>query len=74
LRFKFDFSYFSAVVVKTTGLLGKQDGKMEARIGVFWGDKDDMNVYQKIDTDGGLVVSLPLAELEAVNIALRQVC
>lgn len=47
---------------------------MEARIGVFWGDKDDMNVYQKIDTDGGLVVSLPLAELEAVNIALRQVC
>lgn len=46
---------------------------MRARLGVFWGLKDEMNVYKEVEPIQGAVVSLPLAELESVNMALRQV-
>lgn len=69
------FSNFSATIVKTTGILGKDENNvLHARIGVFWGREDALNVYKPVEPIGGGVVSLPLAELEAVNMALRQVC
>jgi hypothetical protein len=60
--------------VKTTGVFGKEGDHFQARIGVFWGHQDPMNVYRSIEIDKDTVISSPLAELDSVNMALRQVC
>jgi hypothetical protein len=54
--------------------LGKDaDSVMHARVGIFWGREDKLNVYKPVEPLEGTTTSLPLAELEAVNLALRQV-
>ncbi|CAD5211418.1 unnamed protein product [Bursaphelenchus okinawaensis] len=59
-------------VVKTTGVVKSQDRKKVGRIGVFWGKGDQMNVYKNVDSDSGVALSVTLAELDAVILALRQ--
>lgn len=61
-----------AAIVQTTGILGRDGKTLKARIGVFWGRNDELNVYQDVVPIDESVVSLPLAEIEAVNMALRQ--
>lgn len=61
-----------AAIVQTTGILGKEGRKLHARIGVYWGQNDEMNVYKAVEPVDDSVVSSPLAEIDAVNMALRQ--